>query len=413
MKLVTNKNTLVDILGELVLEYRLLENPFTDAAKDDEGGGDDAAADDKGGDEEEKKDDKKGGGEGALKVFFDPAAVKKYNTNTDWRAGEGEVKGITKKGLEVDVDGNTILVNFSDLTENTTDKPGKEAKLFAERVRKMCNEQDWKVLKEVCGAINESDAPSDEDVEAVMLKIGQELEAAGKIEDAPEKIDADAIKKGEEDGIEQDNKEDTKEGKEPLNEAFGLGVTLMIAAPTLLKLLANIVDQTVGRIGQSKEERKAFAEEGKKLKDARKTGKYDGKPITKEEWKKKWDHHFRSPAAEKIAKLGHTLHSVYIGPLRVMFTAMMKMAMPKTGMVKAWKQSKLPAEIMYSVIMIIVAGGAAIEGMPDLLNAVETVKHAGGLEHVIALVTEALEAGDLTIAGMQDIISGLKGVFAG
>ena len=187
----------------------------------------------------------------------------------------------------------------------------------------------------------------------------------------------------------------------------------MIAAPTLLKLLANIVDQTVGRIGQSKEERKAFAEEGKKLKDAKKTGKYDGKPITKEEWKKKWDHHFRSPAAEKIAKLGHTLHSVYIGPLRVMFTAMMKMAMPKTGMIKAWKQSKLPAEIMYSVIMIIVAGGAAIEGMPDLLNAVETVKHAGGLEHVIALVTEALEAGDLTIAGMKDIISGLKGVFAG
>jgi len=28
------------------------------------------------------------------------------------------VKGISKKGLEVDVDGNTILVNFSDLTES-------------------------------------------------------------------------------------------------------------------------------------------------------------------------------------------------------------------------------------------------------------------------------------------------------
>jgi len=120
MKLVTNKNTLVDILGELMLEYRLLENPFA-AAAEKEGGGD-AGGDkgEEGGDkgEEEKKDDKKGSGEKALKVFFDPSAVKKYNTNTDWRAGEGEVKAITKKGLEVDVDGYTIQVNFSDLTEN-------------------------------------------------------------------------------------------------------------------------------------------------------------------------------------------------------------------------------------------------------------------------------------------------------
>ena len=392
----------------------LCRYPFADAAAD-EGGGDDAAADDKGGDkgEEEKDKKEKGGGAEALKVFFDPATVKKYNTNTNWRAGEGEVKGISKKGLEVDVDGNTILVNFDDLTENTVKEYGAQAKLFAERVRKMCNEQDWKVLKEICGSINEADAPSDEDVEAVMLKIGQELEDAGKIEDAPEKVDAAAIEKGEEDGLAQDNKKEVKEGKEPLNEALGLTATLMIAAPTLLKLLAKLHSATIGRLGQSKEERKAFAEEGKKLVDAKKTGKYDDKPISKEELQKKMDHHFRSKTAEKMMSLSHTLHDVYVGPLRVIFTAMMKMARPKTGMVKAWKQSKLPAEIMYSIIMIYVAGGAAIKGMPDLLNAVETVKHAGGLEHIITLVTEALEAGDLTLAGMKDIIAGLKGIFSG
>lgn len=118
MKLVTNKNTLIDILGELMLEYKLLENPFAAAAEKQDGG--DAGGDDEGGDKdkEEKKDDKKGGGEEVLKVFFDPSAVKKYNANTDWRSGEGEVQGISKKGLEVSVDGTTILVNFNDLTEN-------------------------------------------------------------------------------------------------------------------------------------------------------------------------------------------------------------------------------------------------------------------------------------------------------
>lgn len=100
MKLVTNKNTLVDILGELMLEYTILEaNPFAAAEKDAGGGGE--SGDDSGGgegEEEEKKDKPKEDGN-ALTIKFDPSTVKKYNSNTDWRSGEGEVKKISKKRL--------------------------------------------------------------------------------------------------------------------------------------------------------------------------------------------------------------------------------------------------------------------------------------------------------------------------
>ena len=146
MKLVTNKSPLIDVLGELMLEYKLDEaNPFA-ASEKDAGGGDDAAAEDGGGEEEEKEDKKPKEDSEAITVKFNTSAVKKYNSNTDWRGEEGSVKKITKKGITVDIGGNTILVNFSDLTEITK---GLNETLFKKKLQEEENKLDPEDEKQI------------------------------------------------------------------------------------------------------------------------------------------------------------------------------------------------------------------------------------------------------------------------
>ena len=125
MKLVTNKETTIKLLAEILSEYQILAeaNPFAAAAeKDDAGGGDaeEPAADaeaDAGGEEKGKDDKKEKPAEPAgIIVDFNIGAVKKYN-DVPFRSNRGEVKAITKNGLQVAVDNNqTIQVNFQDIT---------------------------------------------------------------------------------------------------------------------------------------------------------------------------------------------------------------------------------------------------------------------------------------------------------
>jgi hypothetical protein len=125
MKLVTNKETTIKLLAEILSEYQILAeaNPFAAAAeKADAGGGDagaeEPAADAEGGGEEKAKDDKKAkpAEPAGLTVDFNISAVKKYN-DAAFRSNKGEVKAINKNGLEVAVDnGQTIHINFQDIT---------------------------------------------------------------------------------------------------------------------------------------------------------------------------------------------------------------------------------------------------------------------------------------------------------
>lgn len=120
MKLVTNKETTLQLLAEILSEYQILEaNPFAAAAeKEDAGGGEEPAADAEAGGEEKGKDDKKAkpAEPEGITIEFDRSAVKRYN-KAPFALSKGVVKSITKDGLEVVVDGGaTILVNFSDIT---------------------------------------------------------------------------------------------------------------------------------------------------------------------------------------------------------------------------------------------------------------------------------------------------------
>lgn len=121
MKLVTNKETTIKLLAEILSEYQILTeaNPFADAAeKEDTGAAEEPAADAEAGGEEKGKDDKKAkpAEPAGIVVDFNIGAVKKYN-DTAFRSNRGEVKAITKNGLQVAVDnGQTIQVNFQDIT---------------------------------------------------------------------------------------------------------------------------------------------------------------------------------------------------------------------------------------------------------------------------------------------------------
>lgn len=123
MKLVTNKETAIKLIGEILSEYRILaeENPFAAAAEksgDAEAGGEEAGGDaEAGGEEEDKKDKEKAPAKPAgIMVDFDISAVKKYN-DVPFRSNRGEVKAINKNGIQVAVDNNQIIqINFQDIT---------------------------------------------------------------------------------------------------------------------------------------------------------------------------------------------------------------------------------------------------------------------------------------------------------
>lgn len=318
MKLVTNTKLVEDLLVEVMLEYNLLEaNPF-DAAEADAGGGDAGGGEgggDKGG-EEEKKDEKPKEGGDALTVKFDPSAVKKYNTNTDWRGGEGAVKKITKKGLEVDIAGNSILVNFDDITEH--------AKSFFGKI----NEED-------AGTLDPDDKKAMADLEAAMGKAAKAMGSA--FDAAQEEIEKE---------VEEMPEEELNERKKALNEEITTLTVIgfILALPKLVEIIAKGVDGLV--------------------KFLRKITKINP-PKTKEE---------RSKAAAAVIDFTHKWHNLYIKA----FYYMLKYAglYKKAGIKGKTAQMKV-AKILYYTVIAALAVSAGIGAVGAFKTGLSSAAHGG------------------------------------
>lgn len=121
MRLVTNKETAVKLLAEILSEYRIYEaegeeegNPFAGDPKDAAA---DATAEAEGGEKkDEKEKEAKPAAPAGIEVSFDISTVKKYN-DAAFRSNQGIVKAVNKDGLKVEVDGGTIVhVNFDNIT---------------------------------------------------------------------------------------------------------------------------------------------------------------------------------------------------------------------------------------------------------------------------------------------------------
>ena len=349
MKLVTNKSTLIDVLGELMLEYKLDEaNPFA-AAEKDAGGGDDAAAEDGGGEEEEKEDKKPKEDSETITIKFDPSAVKKYNTNTNWRSGEGTVKKVTKKGIEADVEGNTIIINFSDLTEITK---GLNETLFKKKLQEEENKLDPEDEKQI------------KDLESQMGSIANELGSA--FDSAQGEIEKE---------VEEMPEKKLDEHKQKLNEAIGVTAVIgfILALPKLVEIITKSIAKLVKLI--------------KKLTGAK-------KPETEEE-QAQW--------AQKIVDFTHKWHKLYIKAFYYMFK--MSGLYKKAGIKSPALQMKV-ANIFYYTIVAGLAIAAGVGAIGAFKTGVSQAAHGGEFavgtfESVMAAVKSGEVASFLAQLGIE------------
>lgn len=318
MKLVTNTNLVQDLLVEVMLEYNLLEaNPFTAAAEEkEEGGGEEGGDTAKG--EEEEKDKKKEEGGDELTVKFDPSAVKRYNSNTDWRGGEGTVKKISKKGIEVDIDGNNILVNFNDISELANNFFNKSI-----------------ITEEEAETLDPDDKKEMADLEAAM---GKAVKAMGSAFDAAqEKIEKE---------VEEMPEDELNERKKALNEEITTLTVIgfILALPKLVEIIAKGIDGLVKLL--------------------RKITKINP-PKTKDE---------RSKAAAAVIDFTHKWHNLYIK----VFYYMLKYAglYKKAGIKGKTAQMKV-AKILYYTVIAALAVSAGVGAVGAFKTGLSSAAHGG------------------------------------
>ena len=321
MRLVANSKEVKDLLAEVLLEYSILEaNPF-DAASADSGGGDEGGGAEGGGEEkEEEKEKKPKEGGDALTVKIDQSAVKKYNNNTDWKASEAEVKKITKKGLEVDIDGNTILVNFDDITESA--KSFFKKKITEETKDIELDSEDKKDIK---------------DLEAEMGKVAKELGA--EFDAAQDEIEKE---------VEETSDEQVNEVRQKLNEVGPLTVIgFVMALPKVVELLAKAAEKIIKVMMKI-------------------TG---GKKAKTEEERLKW--------AAIIIDFTHKWHDLYI---KIFYWILKYSGVYKKAGVKNKEEQMKIAKVLYYVVVAALALAAGLGAVTYFKKAsVDLATHTGDL----------------------------------
>jgi hypothetical protein len=254
---------------------------------------------------------------------------------------------------------------------------------------------EWKQLQNVVAefyGLNESDEVSDQQIEDLMMTIAKELKSAGKIDNVPTEIDVDKLEKGDESGIE------IKESKNRLHE--DITVSLLLAAPTLLKLFGRLIEWIYRKVTLSGEEEKAWEEQKAAFDYAKKTGKtIDGKPVTDKDIHHMEEALIKTKAGKFMISLSHKFHDAYISPLRLIIAGIQYMSFPEDSWMKAWKDSKRPANIIFAILMIGVAGYFGIHAVSEITNL-----SMSALSPIAAAVTDALKGGDMSIAVLKSIL---------
>ena len=187
----------------------------------------------------------------------------------------------------------------------------------------------------------EAGIASDADLEKLLKGVAKDLENKKLSTKGPEDISLNAIK------LDPTIKEDILEE--------GLILSLVLASPTLLKLLGKLIDWAYAKMALTSEERKELADYKKQYEEAEKSG--DEKVMHDLH-----DKIYASKVGKALGKFAHMAHAAFVYPIKKILQGVAFLNGNK------WlKENAGPAaDLIYACIMIGVAGFGiyhALEGV--------------------------------------------------
>jgi hypothetical protein len=233
-------------------------------------------------------------------------------------------------------------------------------------VKESLSKSDRAILKEAGIA-------SDADLENLIKGIAKDLAKKDLTDKAPEDVSLDAV----EDSTKQKN-------EDALNE--GLVLTLILASPTLIKLLGKLIDWAYSKLALSADEKKELEQYKKDYAAAVKAG-------DKEKIHDLHDKVHASKVGKALGKFAHMAHEAFVWPIKKLLQGVAFL----NGNSWLKENAQQAAELIYAVIMIGVAGHGivhSLEGVSGLSSAL--TKLGTNMEALSHLTVDALKGGDMT-----------------
>lgn len=240
-------------------------------------------------------------------------------------------------------------------------------------VKESLSKQDRAILAEAGIA-------SDADLERLLKGIAKDLEAKKLSTKGPEDVDLDAIES------------DTSIKEDVLEES--LTVTLILASPTLLKLLGKLIDWVYAKVALSSEQKKELADYKAQYKEAEKSG-------DKKAMHDLHDKVHASKLGKLLAKTSHAAHAVLVSPIAILLKGIAFMNGNK------WLKAnyKEAANLIFAIIMIGYAGYGIWHSLEGITSVKSAVAHLGtNMEKLTHLTVDATKGTDMTVDVLKVVI---------
>jgi len=227
----------------------------------------------------------------------------------------------------------------------------------------------------------EAGIASDADLEKLLKGIAKDLQNKKLSTKGPEDISLDVI--NSDDSIKED----------VLNE--GLILSLVLASPTLLKLLGKLIDWAYAKMALTSEERKELADYKKQYEAAEKAG--DEKVMHDLH-----DKIYASKVGKALGKFAHMAHAAFVYPIKKILQGVAFLNGNK------WlKENAGPAaDLIYACIMIGIAGFGIYHALEGVSGVSSALSHLGtNSEALTHLVVDSLKGGDMTVEALKTVVT--------